>query len=145
MPTQTTLVIFKPDALRKRIVGTVLARFEQAGLRIRAARMTRLDDRLLDEHYAHIADQPFFPAVRAFMQESPVIVMALAGDDAIGRVRDLLGPTDSTLAAAGTIRGDFGSKDADSKMRNVCHASDGPESAASELARFFAPGELHEA
>lgn len=142
MPNQSTLIIFKPDAIRKQIVGTVLARFEEAGLRIRGAKMMRLSDDLLAEHYAHIAAMPFFPAVRAFMQESPVVVVALEGADAIARVRDLLGPTDSTQAAPGTIRGDFGFKDADSKMRNVCHASDSPETAAAELARFFAPGEL---
>jgi nucleoside-diphosphate kinase len=142
MPLESTLIIFKPDAIRKQIVGTVLARFEQAGLGIRGAKMMRLGDDLLAEHYAHIAAMPFFPAVQAFMQESPVVVIALEGDDAIARVRDLLGPTDSTKAASGTIRGDFGFKDADSKMRNVCHASDSPAAAAAELARFFAPGEL---
>jgi nucleoside-diphosphate kinase len=140
MPIETTLILFKPDAIAKQIVGTVLARFEQAGLRIRGARMLRLSDQLLAEHYAHIADRPFFPAVRSFMQESPVIAVALAGEDAINRVRELLGPTDSTQAAPGTIRGDFGFKDADAKMRNVCHASDSPATAAVEIERFFGSG-----
>ena len=104
--------------------------------------MMPLSDEILAEHYAHIADKPFFPEVRGFMQESPVIALALEGDDAITRVRDLLGPTDSTTAAAGTIRGDFGFKDGDSMMRNVCHASDSPEAAAAEVKRFFADGEV---
>jgi nucleoside-diphosphate kinase len=142
MANQTTLILFKPDAIAKKVVGTVLARFEQADLRIRAMKMMRLSDELLNEHYAHIADKPFFPEVRAFMQESPVIAMALEGENAIDRVRDLLGPTDSKQAAPGTIRGDFGAKDADSKMRNICHASDGPETAAVELRRFFKEDEI---
>ena len=94
------------------------------------------------DHDGHIADLPFFPSVVSFMQETPVIALAVEGDNAIQRVRDLLGPTDSKEAAAGTIRGDFGAKDDDSKMRNICHASDSPEAAAVELKRFFKDGEL---
>ena len=77
-----------------------------------------------------------------FMQETPVIALALEGENIITRVRDLLGPTDSTTAAPGTIRGDFGDKSGDSKMRNVCHASDSPEAAAAEIKRFFKDGEI---
>ena len=142
MAQETSLILFKPDAVGKQIVGTVLARFEKEGFRIRGMKMMKLSDELLAEHYSHIADKPFFPEVRGFMQESPVIALAIEGDDVINRVRDLLGPTDSTQADPGTIRGDFGFKDGDSKMRNVCHASDGPETAAAELKRFFADGEL---
>jgi nucleoside-diphosphate kinase len=104
--------------------------------------MLALTDEVLVEHYSHIADKPFFPGVRDFMQESPVIALALEGEDVIAKVRDLLGPTDSTQAAAGTIRGDFGFKDSDAKMRNVCHASDSVEAAQAELKRFFKEGEL---
>jgi nucleoside-diphosphate kinase len=142
MAQETSLILFKPDAVGKKIVGTVLARFEQAGFRIRGMKMMTLSDEILAEHYAHIADKPFFPEVRNFMQESPVIALAIEGEDAVNRVRDLLGPTDSKLADPGTIRGDFGFKDGDSKMRNVCHASDGPQTAAAELKRFFKDGEL---
>lgn len=142
MATETSLILFKPDAISKNIVGTVLARFQAEGFVVRGMKMMALSDELLAEHYAHIADKPFFPSVRGFMQETPVIAMALEGENVITRVRDLLGPTDSTEAAAGTIRGDFGFKDGDAKMRNVCHASDGPETAAAELKRFFADGEL---
>jgi len=142
MALETSLILFKPDAVAKSIVGTVLERFEMAGFRIRGMKMMKLSDELLNEHYAHIADLPFFPDVRGFMQETPVIAVALEGEDVINRVRDLLGPTDSTQADPGTIRGDFGFKDGDAKMRNVCHASDGPETAAAELKRFFADGEL---
>lgn len=135
---ETTLILFKPDAIEKRIVGTVLQRFEQAGFTIRGTRMLQLTRELLDEHYAHIADKPFFPEIVEFMSKTPVIALALAGDDVINRVRDLLGPTDSTKAPAGTIRGDYG----ETVMINVCHASDSPEAAAAELKRFFREGDV---
>ena len=142
MATETTLILFKPDAVQKNLVGQVLARYEGEGFQIRGIKMMSLSDELLAEHYSHIADMPFFPSVRGFMQESPVIALALSGDNVIARVRDLLGPTDSNEAAPGTIRGDLGEKNADSKMRNVCHASDSTESAEAELKRFFNEGEL---
>ncbi|MFN3409021.1 MAG: nucleoside-diphosphate kinase [Limisphaerales bacterium] len=135
---ETTLILFKPDALTKQLVGQVLARFEAAGLKIRGLKMLRFDDALTREHYAHIASKPFFPEVQAFMQQTPVIALALEGPNAVARVRDLLGPTDSRKAAKGTIRGDFGVD----VMVNVCHASDSPETAAAELKRFFRDGEL---
>lgn len=133
MSLETTLILFKPDAVAKRLTGQVLARFEAAGLRIRGIRMLRFEDALLREHYAHIADKPFFPDVRAFMQQTPIIALAMEGEDAIARVRTLLGPTDSRLAEKGTIRGDLGVD----KMVNVCHASDSVEAAAAEVRRFF--------
>ena len=135
---ETTLILFKPDAISKSHVGQVLARFEAAGLKIRGIKMLQFGDALLKEHYAHIAAKPFFPDVQKFMQQTPVIALALAGDNVVARVRDLLGPTDSKKAAKGTIRGDFGVD----VMVNVCHASDGLEAAAAELKRFFQPGEL---
>lgn len=138
MSLETTLILFKPDALQKRIVGQVTSRFEAAGLRIRGTKMFRFADALLREHYAHIASKPFFPEVQSFMQQTPVIAMALEGEGAVARVRELLGPTDSKKAAKGTIRGDFGVD----VMVNVCHASDSPETAAVELKRFFQPNEL---
>ena len=142
MSLETSLILFKPDAVAKNIVGTVLSRFEAEGFRIRGIKMLALSDEILAEHYSHIADKPFFPSVRGFMQESPVIALALEGENVIARVRDLLGPTDSKVAAAGTIRGDFGDKEGDAKMRNVCHASDSTEAAADELKRFFKDGEI---
>ncbi|MCB1130931.1 MAG: nucleoside-diphosphate kinase [Verrucomicrobiae bacterium] len=142
MALETTLILFKPDAIQKRVTGTVLKRYEDAGFTIRGIKMMKLSDEILAEHYSHIADKPFFPDVRSFMQETPVIALALEGEDVISKVRDLLGPTDSTQAAPGTIRGDFGFKDADAKMRNVCHASDSPEAAAAEIKRFFGDDEV---
>jgi nucleoside-diphosphate kinase len=142
MALQTTLILFKPDAVAQGIVGTVLSRYEKAGFKIRGIKMMALSDEVLADHYSHIADKPFFPSVRSFMQETPVVALALEGDDVIAKVRDLLGPTDSKEAAAGTIRGDFGDKGDDSKMRNICHASDGPEAATDEIKRFFNEGEI---
>jgi nucleoside-diphosphate kinase len=142
MTAETTLLLFKPDAVSKNITGQVLSRFQAEGFLIRGIKMMRLSDEILAEHYSHIADKPFFPAVRGFMQETPVIALALEGADVIARIRDLLGPTDSMVAPAGTIRGDFGFKDADAKMRNVCHASDSVEAAQAELERFFKDDEI---
>ena len=142
MAKQTTLILFKPDAIKKNYTGEVLARFAKEGFIIRGIKMMTLSDEILAEHYSHIADKPFFPSVRGFMQETPVIALALEGENIISRVRDLLGPTDSTTAAPGTIRGDFGDKSGDSKMRNVCHASDSPEAAADEMKRFFKNEEI---
>ena len=142
MATETTLILFKPDAVQKNLVGAVLARYQAEGFTIRGIKMMSLSDELLAEHYSHIAEMPFFPSVRGFMQETPVVALALSGDNVITRVRDLLGPTDSKEAAAGTIRGDFGEKAVDSKMRNICHASDSTEAAEAELRRFFNEGEI---
>lgn len=136
--TEKTLILLKPDCVQKGHCGAVLKRFEEAGFRFLGMKMMRLSDEILAQHYAHIADRPFFPAVRAFMQQTPVVAIALEGENAIQRVRDLLGPTDSTTAAPGTIRGDFG----EDKTINVVHASDSPETANAELARFFRDGEL---
>lgn len=138
MSQETTLILFKPDAVTKSLVGQVLSRFEAAGLKIRGVKMLQFSDALLTEHYAHIASKPFFPEVRQFMQRTPVVALALAGENVVARVRDLLGPTDSKKAAKGTIRGDFGVD----VMVNVCHASDTLENAAIELKRFFKDGEL---
>jgi nucleoside-diphosphate kinase len=132
--------LFKPDAVSKALVGQVLARFEGAGLKIRGIKMLQFGDALLREHYAHIASKPFFPDVQNFMQKTPVIALALAGENVVARVRELLGPTDSKKAAKGTIRGDLGVD----VMVNVCHASDSLETAAAELKRFFRDGELFE-
>jgi len=135
---QRTLIIFKPDCMQQRHVGNVLDRFEKAGFTIVGCKMMRLTPALLREHYAHVADKPFYPEIEAFMSSQPVIVMALQGDQAVQKVRDLLGPTDSRKAAKGTIRGDFGTE----MMKNVVHASDSVENAQAELARFFKPEEI---
>ena len=140
---EKTLIILKPDCMERRLCGTVLARFEAAGFEILASKMTRLTTAQLREHYAHVADKPFYPEIEAFMSSRPVIVAVLVGDNVISRVRELLGPTNSKVAPKGTIRGDFGTE----MMRNVCHASDSPAAADAEVRRFFRPDEVfaHEA
>jgi nucleoside-diphosphate kinase len=136
---QRTFVIFKPDCMAQRHVGSVLSRFEAAGFNVVGCKMTRLTPALLREHYAHVASKPFYPEIEEFMSSRPVIVMALEGEDIVAKVRDLLGPTDSRKAAKGTIRGDFGTE----MMKNVVHASDSDENAQLELARFFKAEELY--
>jgi nucleoside-diphosphate kinase len=137
---ETTLILLKPDCVTKGHCGEVLQRFEKAGFRLRGCKMMRLGLEILREHYAHIAAKPFFHEVETFMQSSPVIAVALEADRAIEKVRALVGPTDARKAAPGTIRGDFGVD----VMVNVVHASDSPETARVELARFFQPGELYD-
>jgi nucleoside-diphosphate kinase len=136
---QKTFVIFKPDCMEKRLVGTVLSRFEAAGFNVVGCKMAKLTPALLREHYAHVADKPFYPEIEQFMSSRPVIMVALQGNDVVQKVRDLLGPTDSRKAAKGTIRGDFGTE----MMKNVVHASDSDENAKAELARFFKADELY--
>jgi nucleoside-diphosphate kinase len=136
---EKTFVIFKPDCMEKRLVGQVLSRFEAAGFDVIGCKMAKLSPSLLREHYAHVADKPFYPEIEKFMHSRPVIMMALQGNGIVQKVRDLLGPTDSRKAAKGTIRGDFGTE----MMRNVVHASDSVENAKAELARFFKADELY--
>jgi len=130
---ETTLILVKPDAVAQGLTGEVLQRLEKNGFKILNCRMLRLTPALLQEHYAHLASLPFFPEIETFMASGPVVAVALSGENAISRVRELLGPTDSTKAPKGTIRGDLG-KD---KMHNVLHASDSAEAAQAELKRFF--------
>ncbi|MEN8662671.1 MAG: nucleoside-diphosphate kinase [Lentimonas sp.] len=130
---EQTLIILKPDCMEKRIAGEVISRFEKAGFEIVASKLMRLDSEILREHYAHVAELPFFPDIEAFMSSRPVMPMVFAGDDVITKVRELLGPTNSKEAPAGTIRGDLGTD----MMRNVVHASDSPAAAVAEKKRFF--------
>ena len=136
--TETTLILLKPDCVTKSLAGETIKRFEAANLQIVGCKMQQLASETLREHYAHIADKPFYPEVEGFMQSSPVIAVALRGDNAIAHVRELVGPTNSAEAPKGTIRGDLG----EDMMRNIVHASDSPGAAQAELKRFFAPGEV---
>ncbi len=140
MSKETTLVLFKTDCVQNKLVGEILNRFEKEQFTIRGMKMIELSTELLEEHYSHVADRPFFPEIVNFMQASPVIALALEGDDVVSRVRELLGPTNSDEAETGTIRGDFGV----GTMKNICHASDSVESAETELDRFFNQNELFE-
>lgn len=130
---EKTLIILKPDCMKKRIAGKVIERFEETGYKIVACKMMKLTNGILKEHYAHLADKPFFPEIVKFMQSSPVMVLILEAENAVDKARELLGPTDSAIAPKGTIRGDLG----ENKMLNIAHASDSSDAAASEIERFF--------
>jgi nucleoside-diphosphate kinase len=133
MAVERTLSIIKPDAVKKNVIGQILARFESAGLRIVEARMMRLTRKDAEGFYAVHRGRPFFKDLVEFMISGPVLVQVLEGESAIGRNRDLMGATDPKKAAPGTIRADF----ADSIDANAVHGSDGPETARSEIAYFF--------
>ena len=139
MSPERTLIILKPDCVQRGLVGKVLSRFESRGFSIAGMKMVKLSAALLKEHYAHIADKPFFPGIASFMSSSPVVVAVIEGKDAVQVTRDMCGPTNARKAAPGTIRGDYSL----SMQCNVIHASDSPESAQKEVARFFKPEELH--
>lgn len=133
MAVERTLSIIKPDAVAKNVIGAIYTRFEQAGLRIVAARMTHLSRQQAEGFYAVHKDRPFFGELVAFMISGPVMIQALEGEDAIQKNRDLMGATDPKKAAKGTIRADF----ADSIDANAVHGSDSAQNAAVEIAYFF--------
>jgi len=135
MSIQRTLSIIKPDAVAKNVVGRILQRFEDAGLKIVAARMVHLSAREAAQFYAVHEGKPFFQGLVDFMSSGPVMVQVLEGENAIAKNRELMGATDPRKAAPGTIRADF----ADSIDANAVHGSDAPETAAVEVAFFF-PG-----
>ena len=140
MAVERTLSIMKPDAVGKNIIGKIYARFEANGLHIVASRMLRLSDTVAGGFYAEHKERPFFPALIEFMTSGPVVVQVLEGEDAIAKNRELMGATNPAEAAEGTIRADFAS----SIDANAVHGSDSPESAAREIAYFFASSELCE-
>jgi nucleoside-diphosphate kinase len=135
---EVTLVILKPSAVQRKILGEVICRFEKKGIQIVGMKMIRLTDATLEEHYTHLKDKPFFGRIKDSMQASPVIVMALKGLDVVNVVRKLTGVTNGRDAQPGTIRGDYGM----SVQENIVHASDSPETAAIELKRFFSEDEI---
>jgi nucleoside-diphosphate kinase len=138
---ERTLIILKPDCLEGHHVGEVLARFEEAGFPLIACKMKEVPDAVWLEHYAHLAHLPFFQEIVEFMSAGPVLLLILEGPDVVARVRTLLGDTDSRTAAPGTIRRTWGTD----KMRNIAHASDSPQTAATEIKRFFKPDEIFSA
>jgi nucleoside-diphosphate kinase len=137
---ETTLVILKPDAVERGLMGEIIRRIENKGLKIVGARFMRITPDLASRHYAVHQGKPFYPGLVKFMTTGPVMVLAVQGNQAINVVRTMMGPTKGYEAAPGTIRGDYGS----SRSFNLIHGSDGPESAATELSLFFKPEELVE-
>ena len=138
MAVERTLSIIKPDAVKKNVIGEILARFERAGLRVVAARMMHLSRAQAEGFYAVHRQRPFFRDLVDFMTSGPVLVQVLEGDDAIAKNRELMGATDPKKAAKGTIRADF----ADSIDANAVHGSDGPDTARVEVAYFFPANEV---
>lgn len=133
MAEQSTLILIKPDAVERGLVGAVLGRLEAKGLTIEKMEMRTMTDDLAAEHYAEHVERPFYPALKEFMTSAPLVALVASGDEAIPAVRALAGATDGRKADAGTIRGDYSL----SNQRNLIHASDSPESAKREIDLWF--------
>ena len=131
--TQRTLVLIKPDAVRRGLVGNVLSRFESKGLTVVALEQRLIDGAQADRHYAEHVERDFYPPLREFVTSGPLVAMVLEGDEAVDVVRAINGATDGRKAAPGTIRGDLSL----SNRENLVHGSDSPESAAREIALWF--------
>ena len=139
MANQRTFSIIKPDAVEKNAIGSIIARFESEGLRIVALRKTQLSALEAKSFYAEHRERPFFPSLVEYMTSGPVVLMVLEGENAVLRNREIMGPTDASVAPADTIRGQWG----ESIERNAVHGSDAPETAAIEIGHFFSTSALH--
>ncbi len=135
---ERTFVMFKPDCLERGLLGTILTRFEQKGLRLVAMKMLRITPDMAKQHYAEHVSKPFYPGLEEFITASPVVATVFEGNEVIRVVRDMLGATSGLKAAAGTIRGDYSA----SRQMNLVHASDSPESAAREIGIYFKSEEI---
>lgn len=135
---QQSAVLIKPDGLQRGLIGEVVARFERKGLKLAAIKMIQLTDDILDVWYAHHKEKPFFPKLKGFMMQTPIVAMVWEGVEAIDTIRNLVGITKSRAAEAGSIRGDL----AMSMSNNLIHASDSEESAKKEIGLLFAPSEV---
>ena len=138
MAVEQTLVLVKPDAVQRRLAGEIVARLERRGLVLRAAKLLRVDRALAEQHYAEHVDKPFFGELIAFITSAPTLALVVEGEGAIATVRQTMGATDPAQAGPGTIRGDLALAMPD----NLVHGSDSPESAAREIALWFADDEL---
>ncbi|MFA9477263.1 nucleoside-diphosphate kinase [Phycisphaerales bacterium AB-hyl4] len=136
---ETTLIILKPDAVQRQLMGRIIARFEDKGLQVVGAKLMRITEDLAGKHYAEHEGKPFYAGLVKFMTSNPVLVLAIRGDEAIEVCRRLLGKTNGIEADPGTIRGDFGL----SKGYNLVHGSDSAKSAKRELELFFTKDEIH--
>ena len=135
---EKTLILLKPDALQRGLIGEITHRFEAKGLKIVGLKMMSISDALVDEHYAHHKDKSFFAGLKNFMQSSPVVGLLLEGKDAVATVRAMAGVTKAREADLGTIRGDFGM----SVQANLIHVSEDEKAANDEVARFFSEDEI---
>ncbi len=137
---QTTLILLKPDAVERGLIGEVISRLEKKWLKINGLKMMAMTDTLVNEHYDFLADKPFFPKIKEYMTRTPLVAMAVSGHEAIWVVRTLTGATNPAEALPGSIRGDFGL----TIDGNIIHASDSPETAEIELQRFFGGNDIYE-
>ena len=137
---ERTLLLIKPDAIQRGLIGDILARFERKGFKLVGMKMLRVTKELSAKHYAEHVSKPFYPGLEKFITASPIVAMVVEGLEVIRVVREMLGATNGLKAAAGTIRGDYSS----SRQMNLVHASDGPDSAVREVGIFFAPEEICE-
>ncbi|MFM9097205.1 MAG: nucleoside-diphosphate kinase [Phycisphaerales bacterium] len=137
---ETSLIILKPDAVQRGLMGRIISRFEDKGLQVVGAKLMRITPELAAQHYKDHVSRPFYPGLVKFMTSSPVMVLGIRGNGAVAICRSMMGATFGSKAAAGTIRGDFGV----SNSFNLIHGSDGPEAAARELSLFFKAGEVQE-
>ncbi len=135
---EQSVVLVKPDGLARGLIGEIIARFERKGLKLVAIKMTNLTDDVLDQWYAHHKEKPFFPSLKGFMMQSPIIAMVWEGVEAIDTIRKLVGVTKGRAAEAGSIRGDF----AMSQSNNLIHASDSVDGAAKEKGLIFSSDEI---
>ena len=135
---ERTFVMFKPDCLERGLVGRILTRFEEKGLRLVAMKMLRISPEVAKQHYAEHVAKPFYPGLEAFITTAPVVACVFQGLEVVRVVREMLGATSGLKAAAGTIRGDYSS----SRQMNLVHASDSPESAVREIAIYFQESEI---
>jgi len=135
---QRTVVLLKPDALQRDLLGEIINRFERKGLKIVGLKFIRLTNELLDTHYAHLSDKPFFESLKKFMMQTPVVGLILEGLNAVSEVRKIIGSTNPREADAGTIRADFSMN----VPSNLIHASDSEETAQNEIKRFFSHDEI---
>lgn len=137
---QRTVVLLKPDAVKKGVMGDIINRFERKGFRLVAAKFLRMPDDTVDQWYVHHREKPFFPELKSYMTSTPIMAMLWEGNDVVAKVREMCGPTDSAKAAKGTIRGDHGVN----IQENAIHASEDPESADREADLIFQPHEIYE-
>jgi nucleoside-diphosphate kinase len=135
---ERTLVLLKPDGVQRRLVGEIIGRFERKGLRLVGLKLVQASEKLASEHYAVHRSRPFYQSLLQFLTSGPTVALVLEGREAVAVVRGLMGPTDGTKAAPGTIRGDYGL----SVQNNLIHGSDSPENAQAEIKLWFTPEEL---
>jgi nucleoside-diphosphate kinase len=135
---ERTFIMVKPDGVKRGLVGEIVARFERRGLILRGMKLLRLSRALAERHYAEHSEKPFFEPLLAFITSGPVVAMVWEGPEAIAVARAMMGPTNPVSAAPGTIRGDFALE----TEKNIVHGSDGPESAAREIALYFGDDQL---